>query len=147
MRRCLEQIIQKRLLGLIFLVIIIILGLKTVNIASNPISLNKLHILGVDPKKVQGANTCRACHLYEYKAWEQTIHFKSPSVQGESRKLAKIAKKMGIDPDDILYEENICRECHFTLKMIRGDIHPIFGISCESCHGGAKDWYKLHNQH
>ena len=41
--------------------------------------------------------------------------------------------------------EPTCAQCHYTKKA--GKKRPIAGISCESCHGAAKDWVKIHNDY
>lgn len=39
----------------------------------------------------------------------------------------------------------ICTDCHYTSQVVSSGQHrAIEGISCESCHGAAKDWLALH---
>jgi hypothetical protein len=37
--------------------------------------------------------------------------------------------------------------CHFTTQMREGVATATSGVSCESCHGGAKDWVKIHGDY
>ena len=43
----------------------------------------------------------------------------------------------------------ICLDCHFTLDILDGRVvgEPLAGVSCESCHGGGKDWIKRHSRY
>ena len=40
-----------------------------------------------------------------------------------------------------------CLTCHFTAKIIEGKEKVISGISCESCHGPAAKWVKIHGDY
>ncbi|MDJ0932205.1 multiheme c-type cytochrome [Breoghania sp.] len=47
-----------------------------------------------------------------------------------------MATKMGIRR---LKADSACLGCHFTEKLEGGKPEAIAGISCESCHGSAKN--------
>ena len=40
-----------------------------------------------------------------------------------------------------------CLTCHFTSKIVDGKEKAISGISCESCHGPALEWVKIHGDY
>lgn len=43
---------------------------------------------------------------------------------------------------------DLCIQCHFTTKTnSSGKVKAVSGISCESCHGNAKDWIQIHNDY
>jgi hypothetical protein len=44
-----------------------------------------------------------------------------------------------------LKAESLCTNCHFTMQADGGKEKAIAGNSCESCHGPAKEWYKVHS--
>ena len=37
--------------------------------------------------------------------------------------------------------------CHFLQAEADGTVKPVAGVSCESCHGAARDWIKVHNDY
>jgi hypothetical protein len=89
--------------------------------------------------KVVGPTDCTNCHDHEAatKAWHNHAHFKSLDIF-EGQKAKNFLTKMGIkDP-----YSDFCTSCHATVV----DGEPNFGVSCESCHGGASDFIKPHQQ-
>lgn len=95
-----------------------------------------------DPQKVVGPNECAECHKKETAAWQNSHHFLTFRALPQSKDAKEIADKMGIRR---LKSESLCLNCHFTSQESGGDLKVIAGISCESCHGGGKDWYKVHS--
>jgi len=60
-----------------------------------------------------GAKKCKACHLKEYKAWEQTRNAKSfedlkPGAKAEEKKKARL------DPNKDYTTDAKCLKCHTT---------------------------------
>ena len=100
-----------------------------------------------DPAKVVGADKCAECHNHkaEAQAWQATTHAKrfrtEPMHQLDAAK--EIAKKLGIRR---IRRSDRCTTCHYTTQAGRGGrVRAISGVSCESCHGGAREWIKIHN--
>ena len=94
-----------------------------------------------DPKLVAGPENCGECHASEVMSWRKTKHYKGfrrLTRRGDAR---KIAKKMGIKR---IKRESLCMNCHFTSKPKKKRPKPIAGVSCESCHGAAKNWIDVH---
>jgi len=97
-----------------------------------------------DPTKVTGPNACGECHKEETTVWRGTHHFKTFREMPRNKEASRIAKKMGIKR---IKAKSLCLNCHFTTQKIgKKRKKTIAGISCESCHGGGKDWEKLHSE-
>jgi len=95
--------------------------------------------------KVVGNGKCLECHESEIKAWKTTKHFKNEDLH-KNKDAWEIAKKMGIKSPARIRTSKLCTQCHFTVQKIGSSpAKAISGVSCESCHGGAKDWIEVHN--
>lgn len=94
-----------------------------------------------DHSKVVGAGKCMECHKQAGKSWNNTTHSKIFKKFHKKKEAKEIAKKLGIKR---IKKEGLCLECHYTRNE---KMKPISGISCESCHGPAKDWVKIHNDY
>jgi hypothetical protein len=96
-----------------------------------------------DPAKVMGAEACNECHAPMVEAWKLTHHFDTFNSMHRRPEARDIASKMGMRR---IKDESLCLKCHYTDKADdSGKVVPISGISCESCHGAARDWIKVHN--
>jgi hypothetical protein len=98
--------------------------------------------LAADPAKTVGPNACAECHKQEAEAWKTSHHFKTFRDMPRNNKANEIADKMGVRR---IRSDSLCKGCHFTVQQKDGREEPIAGISCESCHGGGKDWIKIHS--
>lgn len=107
------------------------------------------HVFKADPTKVLGRETCVECHEPMVKAWETSHHFLSfqagfggsPPMHRTDEAKA-ILKKLDLRSA----KRGECVQCHYTgQESTSGRIRTISGTSCESCHGGAKDWNKIHS--
>lgn len=92
-----------------------------------------------DPELVVGPNACAECHKKEATIWQRTHHFTTFRDLPNNKDADAIAEKMGVKR---LKSESLCLNCHFTTQA---PDKVIAGISCESCHSGAKDWVKVHS--
>jgi len=97
-----------------------------------------------DPAKVSGPESCGECHKLEVEAWKLTTHFKTMNEMHRRPEARDIAAKMNISR---IKSESLCLNCHYTSKLIDNESQVIAGISCESCHGPAKDWMDIHNDY
>ena len=97
----------------------------------------------LNPAHVMGAQACSECHGKEVDAWRATKHFKTFKELENRDKAGEIADNLDIDD---LASDGMCIECHFTIQKKGAANVAISGISCESCHGAAKDWIKEHNK-
>ncbi len=97
---------------------------------------------GLNSDKVVGANACGECHVSELDAWKNTHHFKTFTELHRRPKAKEIQKKLGLKR---IKSESDCMSCHYTTQSLENKLKAISGISCESCHGAAKDWIDIHN--
>lgn len=97
-----------------------------------------------DPGKVMSADSCAKCHAAEVVVWRQTPHFKTFDQLHRDPRAQEIARLMG---QRSLKRGNLCINCHYTLQQDGDRTRAISGVSCESCHGAAKDWLVLHNDY
>ncbi len=97
-----------------------------------------------DPSKVVSVDACVKCHAAEIGVWKKTPHSLAFEELHRLPEAKQIAEKMGIQ--SIKYD-NRCVACHYTQKMDQGQPLAISGVSCESCHGAAKDWVDTHHQY
>ena len=98
--------------------------------------------LSLDATKVVSYRECMKCHASEIEVWKHTPHFKTYDSLHRRDKAQEIAGKMGIRS---VKRSEVCTQCHYTMKATAsGSLRAISGISCESCHGAAKDWLESH---
>ena len=86
-------------------------------------------------------NSCVTCHALEHEAWQQTRHAASFHDLHATDEAKAILDKMG---DRSMRRSDTCATCHYTPQMTRGRLRPSWGVSCESCHGPARDWVDQH---
>ena len=96
--------------------------------------------------KVIGSESCGECHSTAVDSWKQTHHYKTFEQLHRRPEAREIAEKLGIRR---IKSEGLCVQCHYTAKQEEPDLKPaiVAGVSCESCHGPAKDWLDIHNDY
>jgi hypothetical protein len=109
-----------------------------------PVASAAEHAEQCDPNKVLTATTCAKCHAAETEAWKGTPHFRTFEALHRTPRAKEIAAKMGVAS---IKRSELCARCHYTQQAIDGGLKTISGISCESCHGAARDWIALHNDY
>jgi len=96
-----------------------------------------------------GAGSCaaQACHgggfpeRMEYKVWATKDPHSNAFTTLGSALGQRIAKRLGIDAT----ESDRCLNCHGTTGVKTADtFDQTDGVSCEQCHGGAKEWLGPH---
>lgn len=92
-----------------------------------------------------GIESCRDCHEAAVGTWERTRHAMSMERVLASPLTATLAKGMKLRPDAVIREAS-CVRCHFTQESLASSVQITAGVSCESCHGGARDWIDEHNR-
>jgi hypothetical protein len=97
-----------------------------------------------DTTKIVGPEECAKCHKPETATWEATHHFATYKDLQKSEQGKIIKGNLGISGS--FKRNDTCTQCHYTLQGPADDWDAISGISCESCHGPAKDWLNIHNR-
>jgi Cytochrome c554 and c-prime len=105
---------------------------------------NTQQAVNVDPHKVVGAESCEKCHASEVSIWKQTPHFGTFQTLHRKPEAQQIANRMGVTS---FKENSDCMKCHYTLQSKAPAVEAIAGVSCESCHGAAKDWLNVHSDY
>ena len=98
--------------------------------------------LATDPAKTVGPNACAECHKQEVEAWKGSHHFKTFRELPRKTEANAIADKMGVRR---IKSESLCVNCHFTVQQKNNKEELVSGVSCESCHGAAQEWIKVHS--
>ncbi len=97
--------------------------------------------LSAATKATLGPKSCANCHKSSIRAWKGTHHFKTFKNLPKKKEAKAIAKKMGIKR---MKNKSDCLDCHFTSKPKKNKTKVVAGISCESCHGPAREWMDIH---
>lgn len=105
--------------------------------------------LRIDPEKIVLSDRdtrvpCGECHGLEYEAWQQTDHATGFDDLHRSEQAQAILDRMGFG---LSKRESLCLKCHYTAVIKRDQARAIAGVSCESCHGAARDWIAIHNDY
>lgn len=101
--------------------------------------------LHMDPTKVVGEAKCAECHKSENNAWQHTHHFLTFTALPKDKRAKEITEAMGLAGG--IRRNGLCLNCHFTVAEREGAATAVSGVSCESCHGAAKDWLTVHNDY
>ena len=102
--------------------------------------------LRIDPEKIaldprNSRRPCGECHLLEYEVWQETPHATTFDELHRTEQARAILDRMGLR---VAKRESLCLRCHYTTKIVNERPRAIAGVSCESCHGAARDWLDLH---
>lgn len=100
--------------------------------------------LAIDPHKVIGHQSCEKCHAAEIQTWKRTPHHETFLTLHRKPEAQQIARKLGIAN---FKSDSNCIQCHYTMGQVESHLDAIAGVSCESCHGAAKDWVAIHNDY
>ena len=102
-----------------------------------------------DPEKIVLSDRddrvpCGECHTLEYDVWRETPHSTGFDTMHRSKQAQGILERMEFR---LAKRESLCLRCHYTATIQRETAKAIAGVSCESCHGAARDWQDLHNDY
>jgi hypothetical protein len=94
-----------------------------------------------------GPQACQECHKAEFGVWENTKHAKSFRDLHKAPKANEILAAVGGDKNP--RKNQLCTQCHYTLEQADESAAPAAksSVSCESCHGAASGWVKVHNDY
>jgi peptidoglycan hydrolase-like protein with peptidoglycan-binding domain len=96
-----------------------------------------------NPGKVVGAGACQKCHGQEHIVWEATKHSKSFATVHKTPEAKKFLASVG---ERRMRKSATCALCHYSVDASNKS-KAISGPSCESCHGSAENWIKVHNDY
>lgn len=97
-----------------------------------------------NPSLVVGAEQCAKCHAAEINVWKQTPHHETFLTLHRKPQAQEIAQKLGIAS---FKHDSACVKCHYSMQEQPSGLEPIAGVSCESCHGPAKNWLEMHHDY
>jgi hypothetical protein len=97
-----------------------------------------------DPAKILGADSCTKCHEKEMLQWQATPHSATFDTLHRKPEAKAIADRLGLGS---IKRNDVCMSCHYTQQQVGERVRVVSGVSCESCHGAAKDWIALHNDY
>jgi len=103
-----------------------------------------LEPLRCDPAQVLGANSCAKCHEQELQQWKLTPHYALFESLHRKPEAKAITQRLGLSS---IKRNETCVKCHYTQQQQGSRVRVVAGVSCESCHGAAKDWITLHNDY
>jgi hypothetical protein len=94
-----------------------------------------------------GPQACAECHKSETAVWNSTKHALSFRELHRSPNANAILAAAGGDRN--IRRNATCTQCHYTLEQTDAAATATAksSISCESCHGAASDWIKVHNDY
>ncbi|MCB1692327.1 MAG: hypothetical protein KDI19_06140 [Pseudomonadales bacterium] len=92
---------------------------------------------------IKNDDNCSTCHTPETDAWQYTRHFATFKDRHRSDEAREILEAMG---ERSMKRAPQCRQCHYTNEVSHGRLVASFGVSCESCHGPARDWLEIHSK-
>ena len=70
-----------------------------------------------------------------------TPHFATFDELHRKPEAKAIADKLGLRS---VKRNDECIKCHYTTQTVDGHPRIVAGVSCESCHGAARDWIEMH---
>ena len=114
-----------------------------------PQQLSDSPYLRIDPEKIVTSDRdsripCGECHTLEYDTWRETPHATGFDQLHRSEQAQAILTKMDFR---LSKRESLCLKCHYTATLRNDQARAIAGVSCESCHGAARDWVNVHNDY
>ncbi|MFN5708623.1 MAG: cytochrome c family protein [Planctomycetota bacterium] len=124
---------------------LLVLTVATLWLSTGYVSLGWAQPQRCDPSKVISAEACARCHGNEVSRWTQTPHAQTFDQLVRNPKAKEITDRLGLAS---IKRNDICTQCHFTMQDDgSGKLRAVAGISCESCHGAARDWVSVHNNY
>ena len=97
-----------------------------------------------DVDAIMGPKACAECHKTTAQVWELSLHHTLIKKSHRTKEGRAFAKKLGVKR--IKDPEGLCASCHYTVQKAKKRPKVIAGISCETCHGAARDWIKVHSE-
>ena len=92
---------------------------------------------------------CGECHAAEFDVWRTTTHATGFDTLHRSDRAKDISRNLGLR----LMRRSAggvtpaCLSCHYTPVPSRDGLRAGGGVSCESCHGPAREWIGVHSDY
>lgn len=92
---------------------------------------------------------CRECHAAEFDVWRATGHAAGFDKLHRTERAKEIAGKLSLRliRRGTGVATPACLGCHYTPVLRRGRLRAGGGVTCESCHGPARDWVAVHSSY
>jgi hypothetical protein len=92
---------------------------------------------------------CAECHRSEFEVWQSTKHATQFGTLHTLDRAKEIYKKLDLRLIRRATDEQTpaCLQCHYTPRADGGTVRASIGVSCESCHGPAREWIGVHNDY
>ncbi|MEP0548757.1 MAG: multiheme c-type cytochrome [Rhodothermales bacterium] len=105
--------------------------------------------LRIDPEKIviddkDPRIPCGECHNLEFETWRETKHATGFDNLHRTDRAQAILDNMDLSQSK---RESLCLKCHYTANIKRDKVQAVAGVSCESCHGAARDWVNIHQDY
>ena len=124
--------------GFLHSVALLVLAMPVISIAQDGGSPSLWH----DGSKIVSPRECESCHHKEFALWQRTGHAQHAMVDEHYETAEYVKLRMGVLS---MNNNGLCMKCHYTGMKAGDGMIAVAGVSCESCHGPAKDWLNLHN--
>ena len=93
---------------------------------------------------VLGPWKCDRCHEVALEVWFESRHATSFHEMPKLETTQAMLKRLGVRN---MTRAGLCVSCHFTVTGTGPSARPVAGVSCESCHGPAERWNKVHAEY
>ena len=92
---------------------------------------------------------CGECHAAEFEVWETTAHATGFDTLHRRDRAKEIYRNLDLRLIKRGTDETTpaCLSCHYTPVLRRDALRAGAGVTCESCHGPARDWISIHNSY
>ena len=92
---------------------------------------------------------CGECHAAEFEVWAASGHATGFDTLHRGERAKEIYRRLDLRLIKRATEETTpaCLSCHYTPILRRDRLRAGAGVSCESCHGPARDWIEIHNDY
>ena len=100
-------------------------------------------------EKLVTPERCQECHASEYEVWRTTTHATGFNELHRRDSAKAIYESLGLRTIKRGGDETTpaCLECHYVPEVRRGNLRAGNGVTCEACHGPARDWVDVHSDY
>lgn len=87
---------------------------------------------------------CAQCHENAVNSWLESTHKKTYDELHLRDEAQAVLERLG--ESGSIRRNDACVQCHYTqvAKEEGGRARTEMGVSCQRCHGGARDWLQVH---